>query len=78
MPFYHYFQGEAIDLTKAVEMISRSSTAAEEGTDAPDGGEEEEALNFEDMSKALPKGGSQRQKIKARDWKSSVAAYNDL
>ena len=60
-------------------MISRSAAATEE-TDAPpeDGAKEEKPLNLDDMSKAFPKGGSQRQKIKARDWKASVAVYNDL
>ena len=57
-------------------MIPRAVT---EETDAPAEVKEEEiALNFDDMSKAFPKGGSQRQKIKKRDWKASVAVYNDL
>ena len=60
-------------------MIARSSTVAADGTDATDGAEEErKKLDLDDMSKAFPKGGIQRQKIKARDWKSSVAMYNDL
>ena len=58
-------------------MISRS--AATEETDAPpEESAKEKALNFDDMTKAFPKGAIQRQKIKSRDWKASVAVYNDL
>lgn len=57
-------------------MIPRSNAAADEGTDAPDG--ETEELDFDNMMNAIPKGGSQRKKIKKRDWKSSIAVYNDL
>ena len=61
-------------------MIPRSSAAAEEGTDSPDGGgpEQKRELDFENMMNAIPKGGIQRQKIKSKDWKSSVAVYNNL
>ncbi|CAI8050660.1 Na(+)/H(+) exchange regulatory cofactor NHE-RF1 [Geodia barretti] len=70
-------KGEAIDRKNAVEMIPRS--AATEETDAPpEESAKEKALNFDDMTKAFPKGAIQRQKIKSRDWKASVAVYNDL
>lgn len=60
-------------------MISRSKkTTGEDETDAPEEHHQKKELNFNDMSKAFPKGGKERQKIKTRDWKSSVAAYNDL
>lgn len=55
-------------------MIPRSGV---EEMDGPSPGEPL-PLDLHDMLKAIPKGGSQRQKIKARDWKSSVAVYNDL
>ena len=58
-------------------MIPRVS-AGTEGTDSTDGPADNKPLNFDDMTKAIPKGASQRQQIKTRDWKSSVAAYNDL
>lgn len=66
------FQGENINRDNAIVMIPRSGV---EETDRP---EEPLPLDLHDMLKAIPKGGSQRQKIKNRDWKSSVAVYNDL
>ena len=57
-------------------MIPRSGTTGRDETDGPK--KEEKTLDLDDMSKAFPKGGSQRQNIKKRDWKSSVAVYNDL
>ena len=62
-------------------MIPRSTSEEmtdgdTEGTDGPS--QDEKRLDFDNMAKAIPKGASQRQKIKTRDWKSSVAVYNDL
>ena len=73
-------QGESINRENAVVMIPRSNTA-EQGTmetDGTDGTDGAWPLDFNNMMKAIPKGGVQRHKIKTRDWKSSVAVYNDL
>lgn len=71
-----FLQGETIKRDNAIVMIPRSSTQEIEGTDGP---EDPLPLDLDNMLKAIPKGGSQRQKIKKnRDWKSSVAVYNDL
>ena len=58
-------------------MIPRSNLAETEGTDDPDFAKPL-PLELDDMMKAIPRGASQRQKIKNRDWKSSVAVYNNL
>ena len=58
-------------------MIPRSNTAGTDATDGPDL-TKPLPLELDSMMKAIPKGGSQRQKIKSRDWKSSVDVYNNL